>query len=210
MRTGLLNQPSDRNRKKFLVSFSGLPSFTASNLTELYRHGEVIQLGYSGGQMVGLLSPELRLPLIDQIRKVEEASTPASKGTSLEELLARIFSMVPGFEVTSRIHTETEEIDLVVLNGSGEPRWRAEKPLILVECKNWSSRCGKNELVQFREKLRNRRTRPAVVRSWRCCELLGTRLQQHDRSGGFVSSQSHAAYEWRVQSRCPCRDQWIH
>lgn len=43
-----------------------------------------------------------------------------------------------------------------VVNGSDEPRWRHGTPLVLVEFKNWSGKCGKNEIVQFRDKLENR------------------------------------------------------
>lgn len=58
-----------------------------------------------------------------------------------------------------RGRTETEEIDIRVINGSEDPVWKREGALLLVECKNWSSKCGKDELVLFEEKLRNRRSR---------------------------------------------------
>lgn len=38
-----------------------------------------------------------------------------------------------------------------------------EGPLILVECKNWSDKAGKNEFVQPREKARNRRGRCSLA-----------------------------------------------
>jgi len=40
-----------------------------------------------------------------------------------------------------------------------EPRLRRELALILAECKNWTSKCGKDEFVIFREKLENRKRR---------------------------------------------------
>ena len=46
---------------------------------------------------------------------------------------------------------------MIILNAHDDFRWRTGTPLILVECKNWSSNCGKNELVQFRAKIENRR-----------------------------------------------------
>ena len=48
-------------------------------------------------------------------------------------------------------------------------RWlKTEGPLILVECKNWSSKCGKNEFVAFKEKIANRkgRCRLGFLISW--------------------------------------------
>lgn len=93
---------------------------------------------------------------------VEDASTTQAKGRSLEELCSRLFETVPGMAVTQRILTETEEIDLSIVNGSDEPRLRREGAIILAECKNWSGKCGKNEFVVLRAKLENRRQRTTL------------------------------------------------
>jgi hypothetical protein len=90
---------------------------------------------------------------------VKSTATADDKGRTLEELCSRLFSSVTGFSVTGRIRTETEEIDISVLNDSDEPRLRREKAIILVECKNWMGKCGKNEFVLFQQKLENRRQR---------------------------------------------------
>jgi hypothetical protein len=90
---------------------------------------------------------------------VDRATSADEKGRALEELCARLFSSVPGFVVKQRIRTETEEIDISVVNGSSEPRLAREGAVILVECKNWSGRCGKNEFVIFHEKMQNRSRR---------------------------------------------------
>lgn len=90
---------------------------------------------------------------------VETAKTSDDKGRSLEELIARLLASIPGFTVTGRIRTETEEIDISVLNGSADPRFAREGAVILVECKNWSAKCGKNEFVVFKEKIENRKGR---------------------------------------------------
>jgi hypothetical protein len=99
---------------------------------------------------------------------VERATSAQEKGRSLEELCSRLFESVPGLVITQRILTETEEIDIAILNGSDEPRLRREGALILAECKNWSGRCGKNEFVTFKEKLanRSRRSTLGVLISW--------------------------------------------
>lgn len=70
--------------------------------------------------------------------------------------MCRLFASVTGFTVTGRIRTETEEIDIAVLNDSADPRLRREGALILLECKNWSAKCGQDEFVLFHRKLENR------------------------------------------------------
>jgi hypothetical protein len=90
---------------------------------------------------------------------VENAASADDKGRTLEELCSRLFASVPGFFVTGRVRTETEEIDISVLNDSAEPRLRREGALILAECKNWTGKCGKNEFVLFHAKLENRSRR---------------------------------------------------
>lgn len=86
------------------------------------------------------------------------AEEPSRKGKALETLVAALFSSIEGFiEVNRNLNTQDEEIDIVISNESRHPRWQKEKGLILVECKHWSKkRVGKNEFVQFREKIENR------------------------------------------------------
>ncbi len=98
----------------------------------------------------------------DLVGAVETARTTDEKGRTLEELCSRLFASVPGLTVTGRIRTETEEIDIMLLNDSREPRLRREGALILAECKNWTGRCGKNEFVLFKEKLENRGQRSTL------------------------------------------------
>jgi len=102
------------------------------------------------------------------VEAVETAKSTDDKGRSLEELCSRLFSSVPGFSITGRVRTETEEIDILVLNDSAEPRLRREGAVILAECKNWTGKCGKNELVVFQQKVENRRGRSSlgVLISW--------------------------------------------
>jgi len=93
---------------------------------------------------------------------VDRVGTSASndeKGRILEELCSRLFEGVPGFAVTGRVRTETEEIDISIRNGSGVAPFNREEALILAECKNWSGKCGKDELVLFRQKVENRSQR---------------------------------------------------
>jgi hypothetical protein len=93
------------------------------------------------------------------IEVVEKASSSHERGRSLEELVSRLFETIPGFTVTDRIKTATEEIDIAVLNDSTDPRFRRESTILLAECKNWSGKCGKDEFVLFKEKIENRSNR---------------------------------------------------
>lgn len=93
------------------------------------------------------------------VDSVDQGANTDEKGRSLEELSSRLFEGIDGFTITGRVRTATEEIDLSILNDSGDPRLRRESALVLAECKNWSAKCGKNEFVIFREKLENRNRR---------------------------------------------------
>src|SRR5262249_24891961 len=86
----------------------------------------------------------------------KNARSADDKGRSLAKLCSRLFASIPGFMVTGRLGTETEEIDMSVLKDSAEPRLRREGALILAECKNWTGHCGKNEFVLFHPKIENR------------------------------------------------------
>ncbi|MEY2562668.1 MAG: hypothetical protein QOH88_861 [Verrucomicrobiota bacterium] len=130
--------------------------------------GDVIELSYQISPQTPQLSTSARLGFVELLGKVEHAASADQKGRALEQLVETLLASVPGFEVKQRIRTETEEVDLVVLQRGDEPRWKRDAPLLLIECKNWSSRCGKNELVQFKEKLANRRGRSTLgfIVSW--------------------------------------------
>ena len=104
----------------------------------------------------------LELPeLLEKLKiATAEKSKKNEKGQLLEELSVRFFSKINGLKVIERIRTKTEEIDLVILNETNNGILKSESPLILVECKNWTTKkAGKNEYVAFREKLTNRRSR---------------------------------------------------
>jgi hypothetical protein len=97
--------------------------------------------------------------LDELVEMVKTAKTSNEKGRSLEELICQLFETIPGFSINRRVLTATEEIDIVVLNGSDDPRFKREKALLLAECKNWSGKCGKNDFVLFKEKIENRSNR---------------------------------------------------
>jgi hypothetical protein len=127
------------------------------------------EVGKRAAEMAQILSGWGDTPLEKLVEIVDTAKDTDTKGRVLEELTAQLFASVKGFTVSGRVRTETEEIDITLVNGSDEPRLRKEGPIILVECKNWSSKCGKNEFVVFKEKVENRKGRCTlgVLVSWK-------------------------------------------
>ena len=108
-------------------------------------------------------SQVLSLDISKLIDRVGTEKNAGIKGQLLEELICALFTEVRGFEINEkRVRTQTEEIDIVILNKSDKNPWKKESPVMLVECKNWCSRCGKNELVLFKEKILNRRGRAKI------------------------------------------------
>jgi hypothetical protein len=93
------------------------------------------------------------------VRAVDKASSADEKGKALEELMCRLFATIPGFSVSKREKTATEEIDIVIMNNSELWPFKKEKAILIVECKNWSDKCGKDEFVLFQEKVENRNKR---------------------------------------------------
>jgi hypothetical protein len=98
------------------------------------------------------------------VSRVEAAKSPSDKGSALESLMSALFEQVPGFVVYGRdVRTETEEIDLILLNDSQDPVYSKDGPLVLVECKNWTTKMGRPDFSLLESKIRNRHSRCTVA-----------------------------------------------
>ena len=88
-----------------------------------------------------------------------EALTPGRRGSLLESFMRLLLSSIPGFvAASSNYRSRSEEIDVCFRNESTDPFWLKYKPLILVECKNWTAKLpGRSELDAFASKIRRRR-----------------------------------------------------
>ena len=173
-----------------------------TNVSKAYSEGlKVNQQLFEAAQIVtssvdALLSKEAQklsgwgaLPLQGLIDQVEVQTTNDAKGRVLEELACRLFETVPGFQVTGRVRTATEEIDIRMVNNSDDAIWKKEGPIILAECKNWSSKVGKDEFVLFKEKLNNRRQRCSCgfLISWNgFAETITKELLRGSREEAFI------------------------
>jgi Holliday junction resolvase-like predicted endonuclease len=90
--------------------------------------------------------------------QTDEVSTKA-RGDALESLVdALLRTEEPELQVVAKnFRTTEEEIDVVLTNGLTNPFWTSQaSPLILVECKNWTSKVGVPELRVFESKMQDR------------------------------------------------------
>jgi len=86
-------------------------------------------------------------------------ATTADQGRALEDLIGYVFTQVPGISITRRNEMnafQTEEIDVALWNDAHPDGFFFLPNIILVECKNWSSRVSSAEVSWFDTKLRNR------------------------------------------------------
>jgi Holliday junction resolvase-like predicted endonuclease len=91
-------------------------------------------------------------------RQVGTDTTKYGKGRKLEELLSIMINLSDDFHIVKRnVRTKSEEIDLVVENvGRSTFFSQLRSPLMLVECKNWTSKVDAKEVRDFAQKLQNR------------------------------------------------------
>jgi len=77
------------------------------------------------------------------------------KGKILEDFTELFFTSTNGITVYDRnVRFETEEIDLFLQNNIRKPYWgHFKSPNILVECKNWTSKVGADDVKVFRSKI---------------------------------------------------------
>jgi len=93
------------------------------------------------------------------LTRVRAALGPNDKGRALEDFICYLFPLVPGVEIAQRNALnafDTEEVDVALWN-SRHPRGFYFLPnLLLIECKNWSTPCGSQEVSYFVNRLRQR------------------------------------------------------
>lgn len=86
---------------------------------------------------------------------ISEQEDKHKKGKLLEEFSKLFFSFEGGLIVDSvNFRTENEEIDLILKHKIDDPFWsQINSPFIFVECKNWSSKVGSDEVKLFKSKV---------------------------------------------------------
>jgi len=112
------------------------------------------------------MPPILRRRLREHIRRVHSGETTAEKGRALEDLVAFLFSCVPGIEIAMRNVLnafDTEEVDVAFWNNQLPNGFPFLPNVFLVECKNWSAPVGSAEVIAFVAKLRHRGSRFGIL-----------------------------------------------
>ena len=130
----------------------------ASLTANLQAVGNIAKLEITHGGRPGT-DPAMRQHLETLVAAVQSPRNHNEKGKALESLVTALFESVTEFDVTSREKTQTEEIDLWITNNFDAGPFRREGGVIIVECKNWRGKCGKNEYVSLRAKMANRGSR---------------------------------------------------
>ena len=119
------------------------------------RVRQALDLSRGSGRRTSLTE----LLIIANWDEVFKATDKQKKGWYLESLVGHLLRTIPGWSVSEREGTSTEEIDLVVLNESNDGFWRQRSSFILFECKNWGvehRKPGRSEYDAFYCKLLRR------------------------------------------------------
>lgn len=94
-----------------------------------------------------------------ELTRGDGAASTTERGDALEDLIVYLFESIPG---VSEPHRKTRnpgnvgEIDVAFWNDGTPDGLRGFDSFVLIECKNWASRVGYEEVVVFHEKLASR------------------------------------------------------
>jgi len=97
--------------------------------------------------------------VVAYLNTIDQATTPAQKGTLLEDLVRAMIASIPGVQFSEgRIRNtfNSEEIDLCFWNQGAKTGLAVLPQTLLVECKNWSRPVGAMEVCWFLTKLKRR------------------------------------------------------
>ncbi len=100
------------------------------------------------------------------LRDADAATTTQEKGRLFEDLVCYLFEKIPGLTLPQRNvlnRFESEEVDVAFWNEQHTRGLEPFDPVVLVECKNWSSPVGCAAVRDFLGKLRNRRRQYGIL-----------------------------------------------
>jgi hypothetical protein len=92
-------------------------------------------------------------------KMADKATTSIEKGRALENLICYLFMKIPGIEIVQRdilSKFRAEEIDIALWNNQNKFGVFFLPFQILIECKNWSTGIGSQEVAFFVTKLKHR------------------------------------------------------
>ena len=97
---------------------------------------------------------EAEARIVERWKSLDDAADSNARGRALEDLMVLLLRSIPGFRhITTNRKSDHEEFDIVIRNESDDSVWRDESQIILVECKNWSSKVDPREFNHFYPKL---------------------------------------------------------
>jgi hypothetical protein len=94
-----------------------------------------------------------------ELARGDAAASTTERGDALEDLIVYLFELIPGISDTHRKVRNpgnVGEIDVAFWNDGIVDGLRGFDTFILIECKNWSSPVGYEEIVVFHDKLASR------------------------------------------------------
>lgn len=90
----------------------------------------------------------------DNVKKTKNLK---EKGKLLEDFIEKLLEVSKRFTIVGRdIRSDFEEIDIMCTHKL-QGIFKKVDPVLLIECKNWSKKAGKDELVTFFDKVTNRK-----------------------------------------------------
>jgi len=101
--------------------------------------------------------------LEELLNRVDKARNNKEKKDSLENLARHLFSSIKGFRFIGKNikASPTGEIDLMFKNNC--PYLEDLGKILIIECKNWDRKVGKNEISTFKDKLSSKNTTTGVL-----------------------------------------------
>lgn len=158
----------------------------------LANRSVVDSLSFTSSEQAWLASPIRQEVFVQHFRclleEVENARSTDSndrKKKSLEDLASFIVEAVPGLQVYDRdVRTSAEEIDILVRNESSNLFWRDKvgNPFI-IECKNWKTSIGVQQIRSFHDVLREKGIRTGFLAS-----ILGVTGDAHRDAMSYIRS----------------------
>ncbi len=98
-----------------------------------------------------------RSKITSLLDRCDNATTKTEKGRALENLICYLLEKVPGISIAKRNsmnYFRSEEIDVAFWNEGSRTGFHFLPNIVLVECKNWNTPVGSQEVDWFISKIR--------------------------------------------------------
>ena len=160
------NQPKSAEKEE-LLSFIKNQELIILNLQKTITHliEELTQASKNRKKLESFAEKSADRPLSNfekvelqrQFDSLSQIVDSKEKGKALEEFCQLFFSKASGFKIVeTNANYANEEIDIMIQNSVNKSYWyHFSSPNIFVECKNWTEKVGKNEIVLFKNKIEN-------------------------------------------------------